>query len=552
MSDEEFGVEFPADKVNEDLLTLPDEELEKLAFAVPWQEPDYSIPRKDADGFDVFPEIDAFLNFPALQRACWLKFLKSPPVNSSIRDLVGRLAGRGFSVTSEVFEIQKKVDDISNDLRNRLYLMLPKFIARASVEGELFLCFTLHEDGFVEIDFMDPSTLRGPGASGILFHPKKPTLPLAYFFDRTSNGVSDPFAVPSIFCAYYPELLDILEGIPEYREADMSTSKVSGKEFSQFHGYFRFIVQWDKSYFTPRNLSHVRTVLEWVSYYENLKKYEIDHKKSSGAYLWVFTIEDAKAFRMWLALSPEERKKTGIESKKTPGGTIILPPGIKLEVKNPQLPKISDQDNDILQMVISGLNAPEDMIIGKAGSYGSTKVSRGPQSDRISDEIEYLERFLRYDFWRHVFFLCSSKSNFPKTFKREEVIDFKNKKPVKKKIDREPHELLDFTFPVSEIQDLESVSRALLGVKHGNVNNTLGISHKTISKRLGIGDWDRQRRITAMEEERYPKLQIEVDQESVQEKTEGEPSKKEGGVSEKKEESSVKKTNKAQDKKSSE
>jgi len=64
----------------------------------------------------------------------------------------------------------------------------------------------------------------------------------------------------------------------------------------------------------------MRTTIEWANHYENLKRYEIDHKKSSGSYLWVFSFEDPKAFKTWLSLSPEDRAKTGVYQKKTPGG----------------------------------------------------------------------------------------------------------------------------------------------------------------------------------------------------------------------------------------
>jgi hypothetical protein len=61
-----------------------------------------------------------------------------------------------------------------------------------------------------------------------------------------------------------------------------------------------------------------------LNYYENLKKYEIDHKKSAGAYLWIVTMEDPRAFRAWLALTDEQKRKTGIAAKKTPGSTLVL------------------------------------------------------------------------------------------------------------------------------------------------------------------------------------------------------------------------------------
>jgi hypothetical protein len=260
-------------------------------------------------------------------------------------------------------------------------------------------------------------------------------------------------------------------------------------------------------------------VLEWLNYYENLKKYEIDHKKSSGSYVWVVTITDPKAYRLWVSLSAEEKRKTGIMAKKTPGGTLVLPMGMELKAINPQLPRISDSDTDILHMVTGGLNEPEDVTSGQSkGTFASVKASRGPMSDRMSDEIAYFERFLRYDFYRAVFFLRSAVTSFPSTFKRREAVDFKNKKAKFKDIERKPHELIEIAFPVSEVNDAETRAKAYLGVKHGSVYDTLGVSNKTIAEKLGIGNYRRERLQQATEEDRYPELIPTEDAESAQEK----------------------------------
>ena len=68
----------------------------------------------------------------------------------------------------------------------------------------------------------------------------------------------------------------------------------------------------------------------------------------------------------------------------------------------------ADEDTDILQMVSAGLNESADVMTGTpSGPYSSVKATRGPMTDRISDEIAYFDRYLKYDFWSAIFFIRS-------------------------------------------------------------------------------------------------------------------------------------------------
>jgi hypothetical protein len=282
---------------------------------------------------------------------------------------------------------------------------MPKYAARADVEGELFLSLTAHEDGFVEIDFIEPRSI-----TEVIRHPDKPQMPLFYKTSKMDDllGSKDSL-IPSIYMAYYPNLWKVAENLPasEFNKELLKQHFDGGVKFKDLKGYQRFVIEWDRSHITDRNSSHLRTTLKWIHYYEDLKEYEIDHKKSSGAYLWTINFEDVKAYNKWMALTDDEKTTTGIMAQKMPGGTLILPPGMSIEVRNPTLPKISDADTDIMHMVTSGLNQPEDMTTGQAsGTYSSVKATRAPQSDRMADLAEYFERFLRYDMYRPIFFLA--------------------------------------------------------------------------------------------------------------------------------------------------
>lgn len=470
---------------------------------------------KDEDGASYYGS-----SFREIQKACYDKYKTNPQVFTAIKDMVGRMVGEGFSCGSGVFEINEFMQTIWEDPRNRLNLMMPKYVARAKAEGELFLVLTLHEDGFVEIDFRYPDTVKGLGSvgnsdgSGILYHPTKPSMPLLYMFETSYSGSTIKEQIPSIFVARYPELMDIVKKDPAVNLEHLKSSKSSKAKFKKTGGFYRFVIQWDMADIESRNVSQVQTTLFWVNMYETLKMFEIEHKRSSGSYLWAFSFEDQNAFRQWLKLSDDERRKTGIMAKKVPGGSLVLPPGVKIEVKNPQLPKISDSDTDIMQMIVSGLNVPEDMALGtNKGTFASVKASRGPMTDRVSDELAYFERFLRWDFWDSIFFLTSKVSSFKYEHTVRKAVSYKNKKPVFKTFKEKACKLVELTFPVSESTDAEARARAYFGVKHGSLNATLGIPNSVLAKKLGFGNYAKLRLEAATEEDLYPELQPEIDQE---------------------------------------
>lgn len=505
---------------------MPDDVLKQISFSMPWQ---YNTSAaEDEDGFTESNVSQEVYTRKKLQDECWKKFHQNPQLNTAIRGIVGRLVGLGFGSYSEIQEIQEQIDDTEKDPRNRLYNFWPKFIARLYVEGELHLSFTCHNDGFIEVDFIDSSDIDvgGDDETGIIFHPTKTHMPIFYNVKGKTGSVEAQ--IPSIFVARYPEIVSLVKNHPNFLPDLQEKSKNYTKKFSKFNNFCRFIVSFDKGFLTRRAVSYLRTTIEWINFYENLKRYEIDHKKSSGSYLWIFRIVDPKMYRMWLAMSDAEKKQTGIMAKKVPGGSLILPPGIEVQCLNPNLTSIKDQDTDILQMVASGLNEPNDVMTGTpSGTFASVKASRGPMSDRIADEIAYFERYLKYDFWGSIFFLKSEISNFPKTFKIREAVKFdKNKEPVMKIVSKKPEDLIEIAFPTSNAIEMADKASALLGVKHGPISETLGIPGSEVAKHFGFNTYGKMRLKHAQEKETYPELVYALDAESLQERTEAESSNK--------------------------
>jgi len=493
-------------------------------FAIPMFQNAASAKRiRDADGF---PEVtdEVLNNLHELQKQCWDKATKNPQISSHVRDQMGRMAGNGFKFSSELPDVAAVLSEISEDPRNDLYQNFPKYAGRSEIEGELFLIFTVHQNGFVEIDFTPPNTIRGGGdkGSGIIFHSRKKTFPLFYLTTlKTNRKDNTTMIIPSINIAYYPELIKDAEDHGSFDKDKLRDCITKDRRFKKFGGFYRFMVHWNKGLMVPRNVSHIRTTLKWANYYEMLKEYEIDHKRSSGAYLWVIQMEDMVAFRRWLQLTEEERAKTGVMQVKEPGGTIILPPGLKIDVVNPKLPTISDQDNDIMQMISSGLQKPQDTMLGDYRStYASVKAAQGPQGDRIMDELHYFKLFLKYSFWRPIMYLLSEMRpgfKFERTV--EHAIGFKGKKPIKKKVKRPVWKFVDINLPISRLDDLKEIGSVLLGSKHGSVADTLGIPKRAIASKLGFAGYPKLRAEKAIEDEKYPETLSLENEDAAQEKT---------------------------------
>ena len=485
----------------------------------------------DEDGFKLQMVGDDFsyTGFDKLQKYCWAKFNRNPFVFTTVMDTTGRLAGYGFEQNSTYPKADDFIASTWKDPRNMLVQHFSKYIARSVIQGELFFVFTIHKDGFVEIDFLSPTAIKGfKNNSGILTPDNKPMFPLMYRTEQIVNGITKTQFIPSINMAYYPDLWQALAVHSQWNKTFNKDviGKNPNKKFAPLANYTQFVVQFDQGLVTSRNVGRAKVALEWLEHYDNIKKWELDHKKSSGAYLWTIEVADRAAFRLWLGMSDEERKKTGLLQKKVPGGTVMLPPGFKLTCNNPKLASITNQDDDILRMVSAGLNTSEDQMTGSSSgqTYSGVKMSRGPINDRIHDQVADLQRFMVYGFWRAALFLYSKTGHMPWTVSMNKAYKFENKKPKFKKVQVEAHETISINFPSSEMGDMEAKVKALLGVKHGALTTTLGISNEEVANMLGIQSYHKSRLKAATETELYPETLDDIAAEQIAELT-GEPGK---------------------------
>jgi len=468
-------------------------------------------PIRDEDGFSggFNGMSEDYIGFQKWQQACWQKFKSNSFVYTTVLDTTGRLTGMGFSQFSHFPKANEFMDKVWHDPRNMLVLNFKKYVARSVIQGELFQCLSLHKDGFVEVDFISPTTITGfSDGSGILTKTGKTNFPLIYRVESVVGGVTTVSLVPSINLAYYPELWKELEEMTEYKNAVGSGAAVIGKESYGIEGYAQFMVHMDQGFVTKRNVGGVKVVMEWLNHYDNMKRWELDHKKSSGAYLWAVEIEDRQAFRLWLSLTEDQRKATGIMGKKTPGGTLMLPPGFKLTCNNPKLASISNQDEDILNMIAGGLNTPKDVMTGSSSgqTYSGAKLSRGPVENRVMDAMSDLERWMIHGFWRGVLWLHHKGGHMKWTYPMKKAYKFANKKPKFQTVAVEAHRTIEMNFPSSEMSDVESKTKAYLGSKHGPVTQTVGISNRTVAKKIGVHGYAQERLDLATEEEMYPEL----------------------------------------------
>ena len=101
------------------------------------------------------------LSRAVLQERCWIKAQRNPHINTTVKRYSGRLAGNGFETTSDIPQITKTIKEIEYDQRNRLYLYYQKWVIRSTIEGELFLCFTCHADGFIAASIARMAGLKG-------------------------------------------------------------------------------------------------------------------------------------------------------------------------------------------------------------------------------------------------------------------------------------------------------------------------------------------------------------------------------------------------------
>lgn len=243
------------DEFKKHILGMSDEEImgSDLLFTMPDGSKGMVV---DSDGFPVIARMteDTAEGFSALQKACWEKFNSNPQVYTSVDDTGGYLAGANFEFYSEYEDVQEFIYNMITDSRNRLYSFFEKFVVRAEIEGELFLSATVHPDGFLEIDFIPPSSLaHGNDHKGVIYHPNKSSMPLYYVVNiKDEEGKEKAYAIPSIYVSEFPQ--DMGPKLRNHKFIKSGTyeiyNKTSKAAYKSLGGFQTFIIAWDRSLFT--------------------------------------------------------------------------------------------------------------------------------------------------------------------------------------------------------------------------------------------------------------------------------------------------------------
>jgi len=446
----------------------------------------------------------------------WIKYVQDAFVSTSIDRLVGRIVGHGFKICSHIVEIQDWLDEVFDNPLNELYSAFQGYVVRKLVENELFLNFTVHDDGFSEIDVIEPSLIVGGNnticSNGVVVHPTKRTMPLWYRVKVPTNlgQSSEHILIPSSYIAYMPELNSVYSR-NQLESLGARIIPINEKIKDKSKGkllYNRYVLSWRSSVKElRRNVSRLRTLFEPLEDYKQVKRWRSDYMKALATYFIFFEFEDLKSWLRWLALSPEEKRNTGITQPLRPADRLLLPPGIKATIQNPQLPKMSGDDQDLLKWMATAANTPYDVFSSdvQGATYASSKASRPFYMDYIDDLQGMTEIFFKEDFCKLIFhFKIALDRKFKAKYPMKKCVDFVNKKPVFEEKKYPPHKFISIIFPQSQEINTTDTANAYLGSKRGDLTWHLGASKKMIATKLGIPDYESELRRRAEEEDKYP------------------------------------------------
>lgn len=489
-----------------------------------------SRPKYDPDGYPIgdgsgliemltgtVEELDK-LGLDALRDESWRQYKTSPFIQPSVHDARDSLCGHNFEVTSPNSAIKKVIDGFWYHPLNEINKRIKQFVLTKKVTGELFLILTINKQaGLVEVDMVPPERITGIGDNncGILFHSRKTRLPLVYNI-RFDNG--DEEHVPSTKVAYSPDLIKDLYN-EESESKGFDKAKLKASKGDGIGGFKRFMVEWEGPCLAQRSTSYLRSVLVWNNFFTILKLAEIDHKRAMSAFCYAIKPETLEAWEAWVELPYEKKLETGLLTEKKSGSTIELPFGYDMKILCPQLPSLTGNDNDLIELLSGGLNTARDSMTGSSvETYAGVKLSRGNISDRVKADQEEFERFCKFDLLQPILFIYVNLFGLPNSFTNRECIGYEHAsdegkpKPIFDDVQRKVHiggdirKLITISMPIMTLEPVESQTKAWLGTKPAGADESLGISKKTIAEKLGISDYHAERMARDTEEACYPPL----------------------------------------------
>lgn len=519
-----------------------DEPMLDLLASASWQAPANfaTLATQSNVSVDYFPatgtgvEKPSDLGYRDLQQHCWSKFKTFGPLNAAVLSKADYVMESGFSVYSDVYELNEWLYDLWFSFRNKLYFRSVGHIIRMMAEGELFLLIAFSDEGQATVRVLEPSRIGEADDKGLLTDPDDVSQTIFY---KYNNGKTVEL-IPDARFVMEPEfMIERQKALGDLFKPEQISELTKGKKggFGKMGGYRRFILHWKNTtgileYL--RDTSSLSTTLEWINLYIMALKWELDYKRALCAYTWEINFEDSAtgkvAWHVWSKMTAEQRQQTGLLDPFSPGSKVFMMPGMTLKIHNPNLPSQSGSNQDLLNLSGSGARTPMDLWQGQSAgaTYASVKSSRPPLVAEIENLQSKAEKFYKYELIRvclvgKLMVSPSFKNAAGKSLKVQPVYDYKwvdkveGGKPAIKKVKREAVEFVKFTWPaVRLIENVDASATASLGSKHAGIYS-LGVSAETIARQFGIDDLSRERRRQLVEIEEYGEIKTGAEAEQM-------------------------------------
>lgn len=485
-------------------------------------------------------------NWRDQQVACWELFRSFGPINAAISSKADSVAGSGFDAYSDNLEIKAFLKELIYGHHNRIDMRATGWMIRMLAEVETFLLLSIEEQPKLKgkrksplitekprivIRTLEPSRIGEGSDTGLILNPYDSTQTLFYQY-KSSAGDE---IIPDINIAYNPELEKLVSG-KLGDGSKLANSRGKGPLFKELK-YRRYVIHWKNltgilEY--ERDTPAIASILEFANLYKNAVKWDLDFKKAQSSYAIVFKFEDSPAgkvvSRLWNGMTAEEKEKTGLTKPIKPGERIFVPLGMNIEIKAPNIQRLSGNNQDLIDLVGAGARTPMDLFQGQASGmpYAQVKASRSPLEMEIDNLQWKFGNFFKYSLLRGCFYLEAIINGFPDAFQIEEISEVVDGKPKFEKVDVEPVELVNLTFPLIKFEsDPLSKVQAYLGTQNGGMTQ-IGMSEEDIFKSMGVRDYSRQKRKKILEEIQYGKPQ-QYDEAAVQKQLKTKGAEKDSG-----------------------
>ena len=462
-----------------------------------------------------------------LQALTYTKYKTFGPLNAAVNSKADYVAEAGFSIYSDILEVNEFLKELNYSYRNRLYSSYIDWMIRMLAESEIFVLIALDETGTSTVRNLEPNRIGEGDDTGLITDPDDVTQTILYKYKAKDKIEVIPDVRFILEPEYMAERLKLING--EYKPEDISPlTKGKGIKgnFKNIGGFRRFILHWKNLTGTrniKRDVTSLVTTIEWINYYEKAIKWQLDYLRALSSYTINIVFTDTPAgkiaWHVWNKMTDEQKAKTNLTKPLSPGSRMFLMPGMTLEVKAPQLQGMHGSNQELLNLSGAGARTPQDMYQGQSAnsSYSSIKTSRPPLIAEIENLQSKFEKFLRYEFLRACFkakiamggnFISLDGKTKYKLLDMHQVNDIKevkNGRATYRKINVEPvdERVVKFTFPQVRLQeDSEGKANLAYGSKHTGLYGA-GISGDTLAKRMGIDDFSREKKKQLLEHEEF-------------------------------------------------